>query len=108
MGLTDNVSVLCFAAAATSVAYMSLFYGQDHGNIYTFDENDLQTFRREGILIVRDQMFDGQRLENITQESLLRVQNRPEGKRQVKCKCETRAEEGKVLHLHQLLFFLCE
>ena len=81
MGLTDNVSVLCFAVAATAVTYMSSFRGPEH--IYTFNEDDLQTFRRQGILIVRDQMFDRQRLENITQESLLRVKNRPEGKRQV-------------------------
>ena len=83
MGLTDNVSVLCFAVAATAVTYMSSFRGPEHSNIYAFNEDDLEKFRIQGILIVRDQMFDRQRLENITQESLLRVQNRPEGKRQV-------------------------
>ena len=83
MGLTDNVSVLCFAFAATAFTYLSSFHIREHGKIYTLNEDDLQTFRRQGILIVRDQIFDRQRLENITQESLMRVKNRPQGKRQV-------------------------
>ena len=81
MGLSNNVSILCLAVAATAVTYMSSFYGQEYGNIYIFSEDDLQTFRRHGILIVRDQMFNRERLENVTQESLLRVKNRPVGKR---------------------------